>query len=69
MTDKEALKIVLDLARKFCLARYMEGLNAGKKPTETSVTEAKAMDIVAKKVGKKRDAQETDFSGILKDEN
>ena len=56
MPDKEALKIVLDMARKFTFARFMETMES-KNPVKTSKDEASAIEIVSKKIGKKMDPQ------------
>jgi len=67
MTEKEAQKAVLDLARKFCLARYMSSLKENPdNPRETTAEEAEAMDIVGKIIGKKMDNQKEDFSDFMR---
>ena len=72
MTEKEAQKVVLDLARKFCLARYMSSLESDKdNPAETTAEEGEAMRIVGEIVGKKLDDQKEDLAEFMRppDEN
>jgi len=54
--DKESLKIVLDLGRKFVFARYMETCDTGN-PKGATEEESAALDAVAKMVGAKMDGQ------------
>ena len=64
MKNKEALKIVLDLARKYVFARYWQSVernerDKNEKLAETSLEEASAIEAVAAMVGKKLDAQKS----------
>jgi hypothetical protein len=58
--EKVALKLVLDLARKFCFARYWDSLEKKGKGKETSKEESDAIELVAKMVGSETDDQESE---------
>jgi hypothetical protein len=64
VNKKEALKIVLDLARKYVLARYWNSLEkvekTGKgKVVEAAPKESEALEIITKEVGEELDGQKT----------
>ena len=56
MTEKKAIKIVLDMARRYALARFMQTCEK-KNPIKTSKSEAKAMQLLSEKLGNKYDDQ------------